>query len=344
MVSAVTLGALMVKLKLVGAEKYQSDLEKVEERTTRSSSRITAFLKKWRLAYASIAATAASVFYAIARVSPSVETQMTRLRIAYENLFMTIGEKLAPVFEPLIAKHEEMIYRLADWIDQLNIGLLPALEKAAQKAHEYGEKIREVSGWQALFARPFGDLQTSLAGLAFGYEAILRRLMEITAEKLRPLIDKLSEAWNRIKEKAWEKWSEIKAIPGNMLEKAVAKVTGWVSRLKTSLEKWWERIRTGASRAWNKIKDAIVGPIREAYHQVAYYIGRILDKLENVPGIGGMISMATTPARAGAAGTTVNASNIFNVQAAISSDHDLEQLARKLAELFNEELYRRSGS
>lgn len=345
MVSSSTIGALLVKLKLTGAEKYQSDLRRVEERTTRSSSRITDFLKKWRLAYLSIAATAAGAFYAVARVSPTVETQMSRLRLAYENLFMTIGEKLGPAFEPLIDKHEEMIYNTADWIDKLNLGLIPALEEAAEKTHEYGEKVKQVSGWQALFARPFGDLQTPMAGFVLGYEAVLNRLVELAGSKLRPLHERLSDAWNRIVERAHEKWNEISSIPATMIERGVIKVTTWLSKLKTSLEKWWNIIMTGASTAWNKIKDAIWQPIREAYHKISYYVGLILTKLEKVPGIGGMIGMATTPrSYAGGGQTNIHASNYFNVSASISSDHDLDELARLLGEKFLNEITRRTGT
>ncbi|MHC1564988.1 MAG: hypothetical protein ACXQS6_01530 [Candidatus Syntropharchaeales archaeon] len=344
MVSSTTIGALLVKLKLTGAEKYQADLRRVEERTTRSSSRITDFLKKWRLAYASIITAAVAAFYGVARVSPSLDTQMSRLRIAFEYLGMVIGEKLAPYFEPITRWQEEAVYNTADWVDKLNLGLLPALSEAAEKTREYGKSIKEVSGWQGLFARPFGDLQTPLAGFVLAYQAVLNRLVELTGEKLRPLHERLSEAWNRIIERAHEKWNEISSIPASMIEKAVFKVTGWVSNLKTNLEKWWERIRTGASRAWNKIKDAIWQPIRDAYHKVSYYVGLILTKLENVPGIGGLISAGRERFGGAGAGSTTNTTNQqISVNVEGGKEWTDEDWVQRISERILDELARRSG-
>ncbi len=337
---------MLVKLKLVGAEKYQSDLKETEERTTESSSRIEAFLKKWRLAFVGIVTGAMGAFYALARVSPTLNAQMSRLRIAFEYLMMVIGDKLAPILKPIVDWLEKAIYKVADWIDAMPPEKFLAVAKAIQA-----------------IGSPLVTMMPALAGLIAGFSSLKSMIKEHggvipwLGELWSRFKDKLKEIWNwiypylldiwsKIVEKAQEKWAQLKPVLLEKIEAAGKAVINYVKdRLKTSLEKWWERIRTGASRAWNRIKDVIWQPLRDAYHKVSYYVGLILDKLEKIPGIGGLISAGRERFGGGGGSTTTSTTNQqITVHVEGGKEWTDEDWVRRISERILDELARRSGT
>jgi len=359
---------LLVKLKLTGAEKYQADLRRVEERTTRSSSRITDFLKKWKLAFVGVVAGAAGAFYALARVSPSLDTQMSRLRIAFEYLAMVIGEKLAPYLDPLVDLLEKVIYKVADWIDamspeefdrwlglimQSGLGLITVVYgvgKLVRKLLNLREEIKESGGVIPWLAGKWDWFVTKLHEIWDWVHPYLVRIWDKIKEKAKEKWDdikeRIYEKWEDIKEKAWTKWEEIKKILPEKIENAGKAVLDYVKdKLKKKLEEWWDKIKEKAETAWDKIKDAIWTPIKEAYDKVSYYVGLILDKLENVPGIGGLISAGRERFGGAGAGSTTNTTNQqISVNVEGGKEWTDEDWVQRISERILDELARRSGT
>lgn len=106
MVNLGTLGSLLVELKAEGFEKAESQMEGMQKSTKkagdeakRSVPPLEKMGKRWASVLSLVAASGAVVFGLIAKSSPSVMASLKGIQLAFESIFMLIGEELSPVFE-----------------------------------------------------------------------------------------------------------------------------------------------------------------------------------------------------------------------------------------------------
>lgn len=299
------LGSLLVQIKAEGANEARKQMEgmqtatkKAGDEAKRSVPNLEKMSKRWASVLTLVAASGTVAFSLIAKSSPSIMAALKGIQLAFEEIFMIIGEELAPVFETL----ETILWKVADWFNELSptsktfiAGLALGVIVVGALAAAFGAVA--LAGPPILVALEAIGLTLSSAVVIIGgvilaiallYTAWQTNFMGIR-DIAYTVISWLKERWtslmNIIQDENKTTWEKVKSVIIWAISSIVDIVVAWRVLYLDVMGKMYD----GTVEVFTSITDFIIDSFEEAYDYVVgkldaltSYLNKVLSKISSV--------------------------------------------------------------
>jgi chaperone required for assembly of F1-ATPase len=299
------LGSLLVQIKAEGAKEARKQMEgmqtstkKAGDEAKRSVPALEKMGKRWASVLGLVAASGTIAFGLIAKSSPSVMAALKGIQLAFEEIFMVIGEELSPVFETL----ENILWKIADWFNELSpttktfiAGLALGVIVVGALAAAFAGAVAVaplVTGALAAIGLTLGTAIAIIGGviiaLALLYTAWQTNFLGIR-DIAHSVISWLKERWTSLMDILQDEnkttWEKVKGV------------IGWViGTIKDVLVAYWKfylqvmgYFYDTTVEKFTSIKDFIIDSFKTAYEYVVgkldsltTYLNKVLSKISSV--------------------------------------------------------------
>ena len=338
------LGSLLVEVSMEGADEARKEMEGMQTSTKKAGDEsrkqvptLEKMGKRWSSMLTLVAASGAVAFGIIAKSSPSVLASLIGIQIAFESIFMIIGDELAPVFEWF----EGLLWKVYDWFESLSpttktfiaalvggVIVVGALAAALLAVIVIGPTLTAAAGTIA-----------SVVGISFGWILVIVAAVVIavallyTAWKnnLWGIQDKVHAAVEWIKYKwanlmyiihdenktTWEKVKAIFWLAYDSVKEILGKMKTWM------IDKFTD-IYDETVIAWDNVKNYIKDSILEAYNFVIDKLGGVGTFIDNTVGkVKGIFSGSSGSSRGGKDKTQYDSSGRVSLRQSVSGTRAL---------------------
>jgi phage-related protein len=310
------LGSLLVKIEAEGAEDSRKQMEGMQESTKqagdeakRSVPVLERMGKRWASVLTLVATSGAVAFGLIAKSSPAIMGSLKGIQLAFESIFMVIGDELAPVFETF----EGILWSISTAFDELPgpvktfiAGIVGAgIVVAALAAGFVGLSslapivtgaITALGVSLGTVAVVLGAVIVAVAALYVAWKYNLFGIRD-TAYKV---FNWLKERWSSLMDILFDEnmttWEKIKSV----VRWAIATIRDVLSGYLTFCVSVMDRLFGSTVEKFTAIKNFIIGAISAAYD---YVMGKLNSLTSALSGVLSKIS-GVFSGRPGSAGGT----------------------------------------
>lgn len=286
------LGSLMVEITAKGANEARGQLEGMQDATQKAGNEakrqvpvLERMGKRWSSVLTLVSVSGAATFGLIAKSSPAVLGSLKGMQLAFESIFMMIGDELAPVFETLV----NALWKVSEWFDELSPTTKTLIAGLALGVIVVGALAGAfLAGAAAVAAVGASALATGLiiggvliAAIAALYVAWKNNVFGIR-DTAYSVFNWLKERWTSLMDILYDEnmttWEKIRAV------------FWWaVDTMKDILSTWWTTYKNVMKWLYDEtvekftdIKNTIINAIKGAYDYVIDKLGSMGDVISGV--------------------------------------------------------------
>ena len=290
------LGSLLVEIKANGAKEARQEMEgmqgstkKAGDEAKRSVPTLEKMGKRWASVLNLVSASGAAAFNLIAKSSPAVMGSLKGISLAFESIFMIIGDELAPVFETF----EGILWKISEWFDGLSPSTKTFIAALVGAGIVVGALLSVILALVTIgptlipaLATAFGAVAGAV-GLSVGsLIAVVAGLVIVVAllytawknnwfgirDKTQAALAYISELFARFKEWVGERWNALMSILHDENLSTYGKlkaIWGWV---KETIAQAIDGLKTEALKIWESLKTAMINKAIEIRDKIPGYI------------------------------------------------------------------------